>query len=56
MDELQKLRLAMVELLSEYGVDRAGIDAALDLAIEHGEREYQKGWKHAEVFHHLPTD
>lgn len=56
MDEMQKLRLALNELLSEYGVDRAGIDAAFDLATEHGEAEYEKGYDYAVVSNHIPTD
>lgn len=56
MDEMQKLMQAMNELLSEYGVDRSGIDAAIELATDFGGTEYDKGWKDSEVFHHLPTD
>lgn len=32
-----KLNRRMIELLSEYGVDRAGIDAAIDIAIDYAE-------------------
>lgn len=46
ISEIQKLQRAMVDLLSEYGVDRAGIDAAIDVAIEYGEAEYAKGAEH----------
>lgn len=42
-----KAHRAMVDLLSEYGVDRAGIDAAMDILIEHGEGEYAQGWNDA---------
>lgn len=43
-DDVTALNRKMIELLSEYGVDRSGIDAAVDIAIEYGEQQYQKGW------------
>lgn len=46
VSEIQKLQRAMIDLLSEYGIDRAGIDAAIDIAIEHGETDYQRGYDH----------
>lgn len=47
LSEYVRVHSAMADLLSEYGVDRAGIDAALDIALEHGERQYSVGWKDA---------
>lgn len=45
--DLAKMKQEMVALLSEYGVDRAGIDSAIDLAIAYGENEYSNGWQDA---------
>lgn len=46
----QRLSQKLNELLSEYGVDRAGVNAAIDLAAEYGETQYELGWKNAEEF------
>lgn len=43
--DLVKLREEMVGLLSEYGVDRAGIDSAIDLAIAYGETTELEGYE-----------
>ena len=46
---ITELTREMYELLSEYGVDRAGVDAAISLALDYGEREYEKGYDYAEA-------
>lgn len=42
--DIVALQRKMVDLLSEYGVDRAGIDAAIDIAIAYGESEHAQGF------------
>lgn len=56
LTDVQRLEQGMAELLSEYGVNRAGIDAAIDLATEYAETEYLRGWNDCEIFNHIPTD
>lgn len=51
MDKITELTRKMAELLSEYGVDRAGIDAAVELALEYGEEMHNNGWHLAEAHH-----
>lgn len=51
MDPIVELTRKMAELLSEYGVDRSGIDSAVELALEYGEVRYDHGFSDAETFH-----
>jgi len=43
--DLAKMRQEMLELLSHYRVDLAGIDLAIDLAIAYGEDRECEGYE-----------